>query len=223
MIYRADDKEEIIYANKALLRIFQCDTMSEFRELTGNSFQGMVHHEDLDAIEKSIKEQIAGSQYDLDYVEYRIKRKDGVIRWVDDYGHYIHSDSDGDVFYVFIGDATEKRNRHLQEKANWMREKKKKEQKMKKLIEEYDQERKLINQEHLRRLEVIKGLSVNYETILYADLKDDQILPYRLSPRTKTQFGKKYQKRSYLWYVEDYVRTWVHPEDREQLLEGKTG
>ncbi len=224
LIYHADDAEEIIYANKALLRIFQCDTMMEFRELTGNSFRGFVHHEDLNAIEQSIREQIAASQYDLDYVEYRIIRKDGSIRWVDDYGHYIHSDAVGDIFYVFIGDATEKRKRALLEKANWMKEKKKEEQKMQKLMDEievYDQERKLINQEHLRRLEVIKGLSVNYETILYADLETDQILPYRLSSRTKVQFGEKYQKRSFLWYVEDYVRTWVHPEEQEIVL-GRT-
>lgn len=220
LIYHADDGEEIIYANKALLRIFQCDTMAEFREVTGNSFRGLVHPEDLDAIEKSIREQIADSQYDLDYVEYRILRKDGSVRWVDDYGHYIHSDSVGNIFYVFIGDATEKRKRLLEEKANWMREKKKKEQKMQKLIEEYDQERKLINQEHLRRLEVIKGLSVNYDSILYADLKTDQILPYRLSSRTEVQFEKKYQKRSYVWYAEEYVKTWVHPEDHELVLKG---
>lgn len=220
LIYHADDGEEIIYANKALLRIFQCDTMAEFREITGNSFQGVVHPEDLDTIEKSIREQIADSQYDLDYVEYRILRKDGSVRWVDDYGHYIQSDSVGNIFYVFIGDATEKRKRLLEEKANWMREKKKKEQKMQKLIEEYDQERKLINQEHLRRLEVIKGLSINYDSILYVDLNTDQILPYRLSARTEVQFEKKYQKRSYIWYAEDYVKTWVHPEDHDLVIKG---
>ena len=37
-----------------------------------------------------IQRQIAASQYDLDYVEYRIIRKDGEIRWIEDYGHYIH-------------------------------------------------------------------------------------------------------------------------------------
>ena len=77
LIYRADNGEEIIYANNALLRIFQCDTLSEFREFTGNSFKGFVYAQDLDIVEKSIKEQISNSQYDLDYVEYRIKRKDG--------------------------------------------------------------------------------------------------------------------------------------------------
>lgn len=114
LIYRANEAEDIVYANKALLRIFQCGTLKEFREMTGNSFRGIVYSEDLDEIEESIKEQVAASQYDLDYVEYRIVRKDGEIRWIEDYGHFIHSETVGDIFYVFLGDATEKRSRQLQ-------------------------------------------------------------------------------------------------------------
>ena len=202
LIYHADGKEEIIYANLALLRIFQCADLAEFRSWTGNSFQGIVHPDDLKAVEISIAKQVAESQYDLDYVEYRIIRRDGSIGWVEDHGHFIHSDA-GDIFYVFISDATEKRNRLAQ-----------KEERFQNLIEQYDQERSLINQEYLRRLEVIEGLSVNYESILYADLDTDNILPYRLSSRTKHQFGEKFQERSFLWYTSDYVKTWVHSEDR---------
>lgn len=215
LIYWMDKNEEIIYANKALLRIFQCSTLEEFREYTGNSFRGIVHPEDLEAVEESIKEQINHSQYDFDYVEYRIIRKDGEIRWIEDYGHSLHIDSVGDIFYVFLGDATEKKNLQVAETTRLMEEKKRKEKKLKTLIEEYDKERKLINQEHLRRLEVIEGLSVNYESILYANLDDDKILPYRLSQRTERQFEKKFQIRKFSWYVSDYVNVWVHPEDQE--------
>lgn len=193
-IYHADGDEQVIYANSALLRMFQCDTMEEFRELTGNSFRGMVHHEDIDAVEKSIKEQISSSKYDLDYVEYRIIRKDGSIRWLEDYGHFIHSEFAGDIFYVFVGDATEKKTRQLEEKQ-------------------------LINQEHLRRLEVIKGLSVNYESILYVDLETNKVLPYRLSNRTLKQFDAEFHARKFLGFISDYVNTWVHPDDREQVLQ----
>lgn len=193
-IYRANDTEEIIYANKALLRIFQCDTWEDFQLLTGNSFKGLVYLEDLDAVEQSIQEQIANSKYDLDYVEYRILRKDGQIRWIEDYGHFIHSESSGDFFYVFVGDATEKKNRLLAEKAS-------------------------INQEYLRRLEVIEGLSVNYESILYIDLDTNQALPYRLSCRTKKQFQQRFQVREFLWFNTDYTNTWVHPDDREMIFQ----
>lgn len=97
-IYYADGGEEIVYANEAVVRIFGCETREEFQELTGNSFRGIVHPDDLERVENSIVQQISESQYDLDYVEYRIVRKDGEIRWVEDYGHFIHSDVIGDFF-----------------------------------------------------------------------------------------------------------------------------
>ncbi len=212
LIYHADAEEEIIYANKALLRIFQCDTYEEFKTLTGNTFKGLVYSEDRDAVEESIREQIANSQYDLDYVEYRIVRKDGEMRLIEDYGHFVHTDSVGDIFYVFLGDATEKRAR-LQTEST------KKEQKLQSMLDEYAKEQMLTKQEYQRRMEVIEGLSANYETILYADIDLDQILPYRLSSRTEVQFEKVFQPRSYSWFTTDYLNMWVHPEDREHFTE----
>ncbi len=221
LIYHADEKEQIIYANKALLRIFQCKTLAEFREWTCNSFKGFVHPEDLEQVEKSIREQIADSQYDLDYVEYRILRKDGEIRWLEDYGHFVQSKTLGGIFYVFVGDATEKRKRQLDEKEALVKEKEQEERKIISLMEEYDKERTLINQEYLRRLEVIEGLSVSYESILYADLDTNRILPYRLSGRTEQQFENRYQVMEFAWFMKDYIATWVHPEDRT-LMEKAT-
>lgn len=109
-IYYADGDERIIYANQGMLRIFQCESLREFRELTGNSFKGVVHPDDLEAVECSIRRQIAANQYDLDYVEYRIRRKDGSIRWVEDYGHFVHREPVGNIFYVFVGDPTDERS-----------------------------------------------------------------------------------------------------------------
>ena len=114
-IYHADGDEELIYINDAMLRIFGCDTREEFRELTGYTFRGIVHPKDIDKVEASIRSQIADSGEDLDYVEYRIIRKDGTVRWVEDYGHVVHTDAYGDLFYVFIEDATERISRRMAE------------------------------------------------------------------------------------------------------------
>lgn len=115
-IYHADGNEEIIYANAAILRMFNCDTMEQFKELTGNSFRGIVHPDDLETVEQSIVEQIANNKYALDYVEYRIVTRDGEVRWIEDYGHFTHTDSMGDIFYVFAADATEKKKRKRRER-----------------------------------------------------------------------------------------------------------
>ena len=108
-IYRADDSMELLYVNHSTCEIYGCDTVDEFRELTGNNFRGMVHPEDYDSIQSSIDEQISNvsNRRNIDYVVYRIIRKDGTVRWVDDYGHFATLPGYGDVYYVFIEDITE--------------------------------------------------------------------------------------------------------------------
>lgn len=106
-VYHADGDESLVYANDACLRIFGCETLDQFKELTGFTFPGMVHEDDIEEIERSISEQIAKDIHKMDYVEYRIVTYDGSVRWIEDYGHYVQLES-GNYFYVFINDATEK-------------------------------------------------------------------------------------------------------------------
>ncbi|MBQ7624882.1 MAG: response regulator [Clostridia bacterium] len=109
-IYRAETPQEIVYVNRSILRIFGCDTEEEFKELTGNTFKGLVYPEDFEAVQASIDKQIADdANENLDYVEYRIVRKNGDIRWVDDYGHFADLPGIGKVYYVFIWDVTERK------------------------------------------------------------------------------------------------------------------
>ncbi len=122
LIYEASEGERIIYANQNLIRMLQCKTMREFREFTGNSFRGLVCAEDLDLAEESIKRQIHEGQQDQDYVEYRIRRKDGTTRWVEDYGHFVSGEAIGDIFYVFIGNSTDERSQQQMEQKRLLSE-----------------------------------------------------------------------------------------------------
>ena len=184
-IYHADREKEIIYANQAMLRIFNCDTMDEFRELTGNSFNGIVHPDDLPAVEQSIQEQVHHHPANLDFVEYRIIQKGGGIRWLEDYGYFSQNDHGEDIFYVFVADVTERRQRRIKEQA--------------------------------RRLDTIEGLSVDYESIFYADLNEDKIQAYRVSHRFEKKFKDIYTVCAFRGFDADYIRTWVLPEDRHIL------
>ena len=107
-IYRAEAPEEILYANPEVCRIFGCSGEEEFRELTGWTFRGMVHPEDYARISESISNQIRDNADHNDYAEYRIIRRDGAVRWVDDYGHYMETETYGGVYTVFISDITAK-------------------------------------------------------------------------------------------------------------------
>ncbi len=119
-IYKAEQPEELLYANKACFDIFGCDDLEDFKRLTGFTFKGMLHPEDYRAVSDSIVKQIETGDDNMDYVEYRIIRKDGAVRWVDDYGQYSETENYGGVYYVFISDITEKHEAN--EKAHRMRD-----------------------------------------------------------------------------------------------------
>lgn len=109
-VYSAKEPYELFYANNAVLNIYGCEDLDEFKELTGYTFKGMVYPDDFAGIQASIEEQIADPNNDLlDHVEYRITRKDGDIRWIDDYGYFANFPEHGDAFYVFISDITDRR------------------------------------------------------------------------------------------------------------------
>ena len=107
-IYQAEAPEKLIYANKAVFDIYGCTDLEDFREYTGFTFKGMTHPDDYRKICDSIEKQIRNSTNRMDYLEYRIIRRDGVVRWVDDYVHYTETDTYGGIYVVFISDITDK-------------------------------------------------------------------------------------------------------------------
>ena len=215
--YYADEEEELIYANEAMIRLFNCDTMEEFRRYTGNSFRGIVHPDDWEEVEQSIRQQMIHNDNHVDYVEYRIIPKGGGIRWIDDYGHFIHSEIAGDIFYVFVGDATEKKLHQQEEKESFIRETSKKESQLRMRIEEYDYKLQMNRQELLRRLEIIEGLSIDYESIFYAEPELDRITAYRLSKRAIKFFPREGHGYPFTGFDREYIREWVHPDDHALL------
>lgn len=104
LIYRDNKREEILYANSWLLSMLGCSTFAEFLELTGGSFATLVHPEDREQVERDIRQQIAGSRSKLDFVNYRVIRKDGSVRRVEEFGHRVFIPGVGAVYYVFFLD-----------------------------------------------------------------------------------------------------------------------
>lgn len=108
-IYLADSEERLIYANPRVVHLFGCRTAMEFKELTSNTFPGLVHPDDIKRVQWEIHSQVKESDRSMDYIRYRIIRKDGEVRWIDDVGHLETSEYiDGPkMFYVFILDVTD--------------------------------------------------------------------------------------------------------------------
>ena len=108
-IYRDEGDGEVLYANHATLETFGCQSVEEFKELTGNTFKGMIYPEDYEVVHRAIAEHARSADGKTDHVEYRIVRKDGAVRWVDDYGYFTQTAAYGGVHNVFFSDITEKR------------------------------------------------------------------------------------------------------------------
>ena len=100
--YYADGDEEIIHANGYVIKLFECDSVEEFLELTQGSFKHFVYEDDLGSVESSIKGQVR-NRNNPDHVYYRIRTKTGRIVTVMDYGR-LQTDSpyQRPIFEVFI-------------------------------------------------------------------------------------------------------------------------
>ncbi len=106
--YRADETQELLTVDKSVASIYRCKSVEEFREYVGNSFAGMVHPDDRQRIEEEIWEQINSSEWKMDYIKYRIIRKDGKVGYINDFGHLEEgNEEEGQTFRVFLLDVTE--------------------------------------------------------------------------------------------------------------------
>ena len=109
LLYRNNEQLEILYANTRLWKIYECESLDQFKKFTGNSFRGCVHPDDWENIQKTIYEQIEISE-GYDYLRYKIRTAKGNTKIVEDFGRLVHSKEEGDIFYVFIIDFVAKEN-----------------------------------------------------------------------------------------------------------------
>ena len=200
-IYRAEQPQDLLYANQAVVNMYGCDDLDDFKRLTGFTFRGMLHPDDYRSISESIAEQIRGSEDKIDYVEYRIVRKDGAVRWVDDYGHYTDTGAYGGIYYVFISDITDKRKQQEMEARLALQEK---------LLEE---ERQRVEQGRL-----ITALASDYHGVYYVQLDDDECVCYQ--EHSELQGGSRAGEHfPYQAGLAQYGQRYVTEQYRDQFMQ----
>ena len=106
-VYDARGEEKIFYADETVIQIFGCLNYTDFYNFVGGSFKTMVHPDDIERVENEIEKQIHDSEDNIDRVKYRIIRKDGEIRMIDDIGRKMFTENGRSVFYVCIADITD--------------------------------------------------------------------------------------------------------------------
>lgn len=103
LVYKNNGNEDIVFVSDAIVKIFGCDSIDDFMKFTGGSFSTIVYPEDIEKIEESIKEQVVATG-GFDYIIYRIITKSGDIKTIEDWGHLVHDDELGDLYYVYLHD-----------------------------------------------------------------------------------------------------------------------
>lgn len=103
IVYKANQSEDIVFASQEIAHIFECDNVNEFLRFTGGSFITVVYPEDVEEVKGIIASQVQQAN-GYDYVTYRIITKNGRIKRVEDWGHLVHDEALGDVFYVYLHD-----------------------------------------------------------------------------------------------------------------------
>ena len=157
----------------------------------------MLHPEDYRSVSDSIVEQIAKSEERLDYVEYRIIRKDGAVRWVDDFGHYTETEAYGGIYYVFISDITAKRRRRIEEAKQQAEE----------------------GQRRLREQQgkLITALSSDYWSVYYLELDKDEGICYQSHADVEDGF-KVGEHFPYMASVTAYADKYITDQYREEFM-----
>ena len=105
LVYKAQDDEQILFANDELVSILECDSIAGLLNHVNHSFRTLVHPEDLDRVEKSIREQTGEGGSDRYYIEFRVMTGAGREKQMSAFGKRVSNPHYGDVFYVFLYDA----------------------------------------------------------------------------------------------------------------------
>ena len=106
--YYGDGDQEIIYANRECLQLFDCDSKPQFMELTGGSFKGMVAAEDYTRVDEEIRGKMFGCDCNRFQcsVEYGIITRKGIKKYVDDRVRYIPKPGLRPIVCSVLTDAT---------------------------------------------------------------------------------------------------------------------
>ena len=130
LAYNSDDGR-ILFVNDRMLALSGCDTHEDFHALSNGTFQGLVHAEDLEAVQTSIAEQSRSNSGNFSQVEFRVVLKNGKTVWLEAEGGFLRDQHLGcGVYYAFVRDICDKH--HAEEKALQATEEMLKEQKWRK-------------------------------------------------------------------------------------------
>lgn len=110
VVVKANEKHEIIYANKKACNIFGCHCLEELVSLTSLDLEEMIYPEDREAYFELLSKCTFSNSDEIHSISFRFIRNDGALRWFEDF-ITLHQSTlcmEG-VYCIFFTDITEKK------------------------------------------------------------------------------------------------------------------
>lgn len=103
LIFKADwDKEELVYANKSLIKLLGYEDETDFLELTGNSFKGIAYSEDYDTVRNNLHMRLSSSDELFVQKNFRMSTKGGKPVYVVCHCNYLDAAGEGETPVVLM-------------------------------------------------------------------------------------------------------------------------
>lgn len=114
IIYRADPTDdELLYANREMLRLTGCDDIQAFFDYTKRGFRNLVAPSEQDSVQTSVWAQVNADCADIDaYVRFSLVRHNGSLVEVLGHGRIVEHSSYGRLFYMLIEDEVKQQKYH---------------------------------------------------------------------------------------------------------------
>ncbi len=100
-VFRAKKGHELIYANRQMVKLFECDDEQDFLDYVDGSFDGLLKVCEADGVLREIDTQLSEARNHFGYVFYHIKTKKGNIRRVVNHWTLVRK-GDDDLFYAYL-------------------------------------------------------------------------------------------------------------------------
>lgn len=104
LVMKATKKGDILFANKVMVDLLECDDYEDFTKYTGGTFFSVVHPDDRDPMKKEFHRQLARTDNpgQIDLLSFRMVTKKGHIIEVDDAARKFRNPFYGDLYYVYL-------------------------------------------------------------------------------------------------------------------------
>ena len=109
VVCKASEVGEILYGNDELLKMFECRSFTEFMELSGGTFQGIIHPDDRAQALQELSRQYRDPAFvNRAYLDYRVITKTGAIKYIADNSRHVPFANVGEVAFVLLVDKGER-------------------------------------------------------------------------------------------------------------------